>query len=75
MDHIYLLLDDQAKETISDLLNSLADAGGLEEIDGWLKMNARLAAKIDAILTDSAYVGIVYWYSESDYIEKEIRYS
>ncbi|MEZ8823087.1 hypothetical protein AB6E04_01925 [Vibrio amylolyticus] len=75
MNHIHLLLDDVAREIAAELLDRLTGAGGLEETDGWLKMNARLAADIDALLIEQGYVGCVSWYSESDFIEKEIRYS
>ena len=69
MNYISLQLDAAAKTIIGDLAN------GLEENDGWLMMNARLAAQIDTMLKEHHYVGTVHWYSETDFIENEIHYT
>ncbi|MCK6261747.1 hypothetical protein KP803_00505 [Vibrio sp. ZSDE26] len=69
MSLISLQLDTKAQDLTSELIE------GLEDNDGWLIMNTRLAAQIDSVLTENKYVGTVHWYSESDFIEKEIHYS
>jgi len=68
MNYINLQLDSEAQAIVGELLD------GLDNIDGWLKMTARIAAQIDAKLSEGLYVGKVHWFSDSDYIEKEIDY-
>lgn len=68
MNYLSLKLDKKAQAIVSDLLE------GLEAADSWHKMTARLAAQIDSKLTESDYVGKVEWFSDLDYIEKEIDY-
>ncbi|RJX68342.1 hypothetical protein DZ860_17610 [Vibrio sinensis] len=68
MNLIGLQLDDEAQVLVSELLD------GLEEQDGWFKMAVRMAAQIDTKLRECQYAGCVKWFSESDFIEKEIVY-
>lgn len=63
-----LKLDNAALELVGDLVTEL------DNDDGWIKMTARIAAQIDSTLSSSNYVGVVLWFSESDYIEQEIVY-
>lgn len=63
-----LKLDNAALELVGDLVTEL------DNDDGWIKMTARIAAQIDSTLSSSDYVGVVLWFSESDYIEQEIVY-
>ncbi|MDN3698299.1 MULTISPECIES: hypothetical protein [Vibrio] len=63
-----LKLDNAALELVGDLVKEL------DNDDGWIKMTARIAAQIDSTLSSSNYVGVVLWFSESDYIEQEIVY-
>ncbi|MGF1842174.1 hypothetical protein L4C39_03130 [Vibrio clamense] len=63
-----LKLDNAALELVGDLVKEL------DNDDGWIKMTARIAAQIDSTLSSSDYVGVVLWFSESDYIEQEIVY-
>lgn len=63
-----LKLDNVALELVGDLVKEL------DNDDGWIKMTARIAAQIDSTLSSSNYVGVVLWFSESDYIEQEIVY-
>ncbi|HAS63758.1 MAG TPA: hypothetical protein DCS35_15085 [Vibrio sp.] len=69
MNLIGLQLDAKAREMVSE---SFYD---LNENDGWLNVTVRVAAQIDTILREKQYVGTVIWFSESDFIEKEIDYS
>lgn len=69
MHYMSLKLDNVALEIVGDLVREL------DNDDGWIKMTARIAAQIDSKLSASDYVGIVLWFSESDYIEQEIVYS
>ncbi|MEZ8194718.1 hypothetical protein [Vibrio cortegadensis] len=68
MHYMSLKLDNAALELVGDLVKEL------DNDDGWIKMTARIAAQIDSTLSSSNYVGVVLWFSESDYIEQEIVY-
>ncbi|MGF1761107.1 hypothetical protein L4D76_24940 [Photobacterium sagamiensis] len=68
MNYISLQLDAEAQAIAGALLD------GLDDNNGWLKMTARFAQQIDSKLSESLYVGKVKWFSDSDYIEKEIEY-
>ncbi|NOH84041.1 hypothetical protein DS893_07820 [Vibrionales bacterium C3R12] len=68
MHYMSLKLDNAALELVGDLVKEL------DNDDGWIKMTARIAAQIDSTLSSSDYVGVVLWFSESDYIEQEIVY-
>lgn len=68
MHYMSLKLDNAALELVGDLVTEL------DNDDGWIKMTARIAAQIDSTLSSSNYVGVVLWFSESDYIEQEIVY-
>lgn len=68
MNYICLQLDEEAQVIAADLLD------GLDDSSGWFKMTVRIVAQIDTKLSESTYVGKVKWFSESDYIEKEIDY-
>lgn len=69
MNLIGLQLDAKAKQLVSESFEDL------DEQDGWLKVPVRIAAQIDSILREEQYVGTVVWFSESDFIEKEIIYT
>ncbi|MCJ2376903.1 hypothetical protein LNL84_08645 [Vibrio sp. ZSDZ34] len=64
-----LQLDAKAQDIVCDLLE------GLEQENGWFKMTVRYAALIDAKLKQHQYIGRVVWFSDVDFIEKEIEYS
>lgn len=68
MNLMSLQLDENALHIVGDMLD------GLENDDGWIKMTVRIAAQVDTKLTENGYVGMVTWFSESDYIEQEIEY-
>ncbi|MDN3682060.1 hypothetical protein QWZ04_17285 [Vibrio tapetis subsp. quintayensis] len=68
MNLMSLQLDDNALHIVGDMLD------GLENDDGWIKMTVRIAAQVDTKLNENGYVGVVTWFSESDYIEQEIEY-